>query len=132
MEQRNYEGYVWMSDESKPKVYNGGEPLAVELIEGENPFVIEALLCDKANHVSYSVKYVDGKYIITRYEFESADFNRQTVTVENFVGHRMEGHNLQFLRYWEAQKDPICLDMPVLHPTHLVFTGFTNTKTQEK
>lgn len=38
-----YEGYLWQSDQSKPRIIEEGEPLSLTLTDGENPFVVEGL-----------------------------------------------------------------------------------------
>lgn len=129
----HYEGYLWMSDEKEARVYSMKDVSTIDLYKNEGTFVIEAQLCDTEKHVSYSVKYIDGKHFIMRYEFSGDDFNTGTITKKSFVAHRINDINtLHFLQCWEPKEDPACLGMPVLHPTHLVFTGFTNAKTQEK
>ena len=124
------EGYVWKSNANEPKIYEG-KPADITLDENKNPFIIEAQLCDTEHKVSYSVKYVDGKYIVAKHDFKDSDFNSSTVTRKEFVGHRMKGHDLQFLRYWIEEEDANCMNIPVLRPTHLVFTGFTTKETNK-
>ncbi len=142
IEPRRYEGYVWMSNEPKPRVLTTEEcPFELEN-ENEGTFIIEAQLCDTKGQVSYSVKHIGGEHVIMRYEFTDGDFNCGSITQKSFVAHRINKDpemapekaikTLYFLQCWEPKEDPACLGMPVLHPTHLVFTGFTNAKTQEK
>lgn len=42
-----YEGYLWQSDQSKPRIIGEGEPLSLTLTDGENPFVVEGLLWNR-------------------------------------------------------------------------------------
>ena len=60
------EGYLWWSDQQKPKVYQD-ELIDICLDEAKNPFVVEGQLYDEENKESYSIKYVDGQYLINIY-----------------------------------------------------------------
>ena len=59
-----YVGYLWYSDQKRPKKLIQ-ETFDVEsLKEPINPFVIEGQLWDETNSMSISIKYVDGEHII--------------------------------------------------------------------
>ena len=95
------------------------------LDENVNPFVIEGQLYDSENLVSYSIKYVDGKYIIKKYQLKSTDFNNVDIDILDFKAHRMgEGRVLQFLQYYREEEDSLCAGMKVLQPKEKVFVGF--------
>ena len=61
-----YEGYLWQSDQSKPRIIGEGEPLSLTLTDGENPFVVEGLLWNPEENTSIQIRYVDGKYFSSR------------------------------------------------------------------
>ena len=55
-----YEGYLWQSDQSKPRIIGEGEALSLTLTDGENPFVVEGLLWNPEENTSIQIRYVDG------------------------------------------------------------------------
>lgn len=134
--QNTYEGYLWWSDQDKPIVYEDGKVFVeneelqnankeIELLPEQNPFVVEGQLYDKANKKSYSIKYVDGNYIIRDYHIESTDIsNSDLIDKKEYVANRMGKRLLKVLRYWHDVKDPLCEDMDVLTVEKFVFVGF--------
>lgn len=120
---KNCEGYLWWSDQQTPKVYQD-ETLDICLDEKKNPFVVEGQLYDKKCCTSYSVKYVDGQYVIKEYTVVEQDFANPDNELKHFFSNRMDGRWLKFLRYWEEKKDENCMCMPVLVFTKNVFVGF--------
>lgn len=117
------EGYLWWSDQQEPKVYQD-EQIDIILDETKNPFVVEGQLYDKEEKKSYSIKYVDGLYLINIYKVEAGDLTNKDNEPKCFLSNRMGGRWLKFLRYWEEKKDENCMDMPVLTFTKSVFIGF--------
>lgn len=118
------EGYIWMSDQPNPKTFIN-EPVNLVLDEGNNPFIIEGQLYVK-NKISYSIKYVDGKYFITKYDlsalptvFESKEYIPNRIKKEN-----TEISKICFNQYWEPKKDVLCENMEMLVPSAYVFVGF--------
>lgn len=121
------EGYLWWSDQQKPKVYQD-ELIDICLDETENPFVVEGLLYDEENKESYSVKYVDGLYLINKYKVDESDFINIDNEEKSYLSNRMDDHWLKFIRYWEEKKDANCMGMSVLTLTKNVFIGFDERK----
>ncbi len=117
------EGYLWWSDQQEPKVYQD-EQIDIILDETKNPFVVEGQLYDKEEKKSYSIKYVDGQYLINIYEVEDSDLTNMDNESKRFLSNRMGGRWLEFLRYWEEKNDENCMGMPVLTFTKNVFVGF--------
>ena len=120
---KNCEGYLWWSDQQSPHVYQS-EALDICLDENKNPFVIEGQLYDKESCKSYSIKYVDGQYLINVYKVEEQDLASSNNELKTFLSNRMDGRWLKFLRYWEEKEDENCSNMPVLTFTKNVFVGF--------
>ena len=116
------EGYLWMSNQEKPKVYQA-KPLEVNLDEQSNPFIVEGQLYDLEKKESYSIKYVDGRYLICIHKVEPAKTG-QVIEETNYLSNRMSNLWLNFLRYWEEKTDENCMGMPVLTLTKSVFVGF--------
>lgn len=120
---KNCEGYLWWSDQQTPQVYQN-DALNICLDETTNPFVIEGQLYDKECCKSYSVKYIDGQYIINEFNVEEHDFANPDNEQKDFLSNRMGDRRLKFLRYWEEKEDENCMGMPVLTFTKNVFVGF--------
>jgi CRISPR type III-associated protein (TIGR04423 family) len=121
------EGYLWWSDQQKPRVYQD-ELIDICLDEAKNPFVVEGQLYDEENKESYSIKYVDGKYHINKYKVNESDLINQDNEVKSYLSNRMDDRWLKFLRYWEEKEDENCMGMPVLTLTKNVFIGFDERK----
>lgn len=120
---KNCEGYLWWSDREEPEIYDG-KALDISIDETKNPFVVEGQIYDKEEKTSYSIKYVNGQYLINIYKVETSDFTNKDNEPKNFLSNRMDGRWLKFLRYWEEKKDENCMGMPVLAFTKNVFIGF--------
>lgn len=117
------EGYLWWSDQQEPEIYDGKD-IDICLDETKNPFVVEGQLYDKEEMKSYSIKYVDGQYLVFIYKVETSDFTNKNNESKSFLSNRMGGRWLKFLRYWEEKEDENCMDMPVLTFIKNVFIGF--------
>ena len=69
--QRNYQGYVWYSDQTKPITLYGEKTFKFQE-EAKNPFVIEALLFVEDENVSVMIRHTDyiriTEYKINKYE----------------------------------------------------------------
>lgn len=124
---KDYQGYVWMSDQPRPEVFDNDIDKILVLDETKNPFVIEGQLYDTANKKSYSIKYVDGDYLVVQYDVTEADIKN----ANSYFPNRMT-KKLRFNQRWEVRKDTeghgigekLCEDMPVLEPAGFVFVGF--------
>lgn len=123
---KEYQGYIWMSDSNKPEVFNHDKVKDIILDDKMNPFIIEGQLYDQANGKSYSIKFVDGKYLTKAYDVNEKD-GKDTVT-EHFIANFDGVNMLKFLRYWKPAADTLCEGMNVLQPKELVFIGFDNKK----
>ena len=119
----NCEGYLWWSDQQEPKVYQD-EPIDECLEANQNPFVVEGLLYDKEEKTSYSIKYVDGQYLIKEYKVEDDDLCNPDYEIKSYFSNRVDNRWLKFLRYWEEKEDENCMGMNVLTLTKNVFIGF--------
>lgn len=131
----SFEGYLWLSDSTAPKVLLNEGLDATLLNEGRNPFVIEGFLFQKAADpkapaaTSYSIRYVDGKTIVCRHSLTQSDWEDNKE--KEYYGNRMAGRILKFLDVWQADKDEQCLGMEVLRPQAKVFVGFAETDNNE-
>ncbi len=127
----NYEGYIWMSDATKPVVYNSNESVDITLDDNANPFVIEGELYDKQNGESISIRFADGHYFVKKFTVKPEDLKgSERVTKKEYLAQRMPGvGRLKYLQYWNEAKDTLCDDMETLQPGDLVFVGY---KAEEK
>ena len=121
IESGKYEGYLWKSDQTAPEKIQG--TFARVFDEKENPFIVEGLLYDAQRKVSFSIKYVDGHYLVNRFELDAHDFEEGTV--QTFLGNRLNA-NLRFLELYEDQPDPLCEGFMVSVPSACIFIEFLN------
>lgn len=123
-----YVGYIWKSNEKTPKVFDGGI-FDESLVNNDNPFIIEGQLYDEERAVSYSIKFVDGEYLIHKYEIANdASCNYKEIA---YIANRMDGKKLLFRQYWRPESDPLCENMKVLQPKELVFVGFKEEENEK-
>ncbi len=116
----NCVGYIWWSNKAEPEIIKN-KPVVLK--NEEIPFIIEGQLFDDKSKTSYSIKYVDGQYILKDYIVAEKDYESPNV-VKEYRSYRMGEKILKFLEYWESQEDELCLGMKVLQPTKVVFVGF--------
>lgn len=133
------QGYLWLSDQKKPLIIHNDKQIEIEFSDGvatvqyeglslqPGQFIAEGLLYDSDNLMSYSIKFVDGNYIVTDTKVDSLDYNRENVRIVNYRGNQMP-YYLQFLQYWKPDRDCFCEEMETLVPEKLVFVGFINDK----
>lgn len=133
-----YEGYFWLSDENKPIVFTGEKTLNAECIAhkngnklinpllSKNPFLIEGQLYDRENKISFSIKYIDGEYIINK--FSLVNEKTDNSDYHSYLSKRMGGRKLVFIQRWKEEEDELCEGFPVLKPIDFVFVGFKKDK----
>lgn len=131
--QVKYEGYIWLSDQTQPKVLKDEELDIERLKDYINPFVIEGQLWNAADGISISIRCVDGKLIINEHHVIDEDLDgSSTVTLERYIPHHIKGvKRLRFLRYWKAEEDELCEHFEALRPEKLVFVGFEKTEEED-
>ena len=132
IEKSKYQGYLWLSDEHAPKVYDN-EDVGFELDDTANPFVIEGQLYAPTEDRSVSIKFIDGKYLINTYSGKTLQFNNVSDAkltegdIEQYIPSsrlNLTGKALYFARIWTKTKDEINDGWTTLRPTGLVFKGF--------
>lgn len=134
IEKAKYQGYVWMSDKNAPETLQGDKFFESDLATENNPFIIEAQLYEPEKKVSYSIKYVDGEYVASKWEGVDKDMeDREYYMLVSYIGNRLElDKKLNFLQHWVEINDPACggdpsdeqSGMKVLQPKELIFVGF--------
>lgn len=137
-----YEGYLWYSDENKPKVFLGDKMVEkIELDDCSNPFVVEGNLWNAETHESIMIRYIDGRYFVRHTVVADKELlgiddrsldpvtgktsDLVATTVKEYLPHRLESVKaLRFLQYWQGEEDAMCEGMAALRPSKLVFVGF--------
>ena len=118
----NYEGYLWWSDQQKAEVFLGEKPIELPK-ELTNPFIIEGNLWDRANETSYLIRFIDGQYLV--YKFELNGIPDERITPHEYLPNRMPGiDKLIFKEVWEEKPDELCNNFEVLKPAFIAFIGF--------
>lgn len=118
----NYEGYLWFSDEQKPKVFPRDGAFTDDLESKVIPFVVEGWLYDRENNKSYAIRYLDGEYLRTAYDLAATS----EAPVE-YMAHDLEGiETFKVVEHWAPEPDPYCAKMPVLRHAWTAFAGFAN------
>jgi CRISPR type III-associated protein (TIGR04423 family) len=121
------EGYIWYSDKPQPKKI-AAEQYSLELDKSKNPFVVEGQIYSEDEETSYSIKYVDGKYIVIKYELGKLG---KIYDEKSFIANRNVAR-IKFRQYWKQVKDDLCEGMITLVPAEYVFVGFEfNDKEKE-
>jgi CRISPR type III-associated protein (TIGR04423 family) len=119
-----YEGYIWYSDRNMPIVIQG-EEFCFNEKESVNPFVIEALLFDRANQISITIKHT-GRYIIQIVDLKNLPERSVLSECKEYFPHRL-GKNVSkmcFKQLWVPEPDRNCEGMNVLNMKAFIFTGF--------
>ncbi len=137
-QKEQYVGYLWVSDKKEPKEYHNPSDVSVflkDFADDKNPFIIEGQLYSEVAKKSYSIKYVDGNYIIVEYGLKNTPndwANLKEKDLKKFIPNRIAASKIVFLQFWEPVKDEFCLNMEVLQPAALAFVGFEYETKKEK
>lgn len=119
---RNYEGYVWLSNEKKPFILPD-ESFDFSTVE-TNPFVVEALLFDKVENKSIHVQHT-GAYQI--FEYDLSKLEKSNYDDKEYLPHRLKNvEKVLFKQIWLPEKDDNCAGFEVLKLKAIVFCGFNN------
>jgi CRISPR type III-associated protein (TIGR04423 family) len=117
---RNYEGYVWLSDEKKP-IMLPDELFDLTAVK-TNPFIIEALLYNKEENKSIHIQHT-GEYQIFEYDLKGIDDSN--IEKKEYLPHRLkEVKNVLFKQIWLPEVDENCAGFDVLKLKAIVFCGF--------
>ena len=117
-----YKGYIWKSDKEEPQTLND-ETIGDAFDDISNPFVIEALLYSEEHKTSYTVRYVNGKYIVSKFDTQKQENDSEV----KFFSKRIKNNpTLHFIQRWKECEEPenLCEGMNTLVPAELVFIGF--------
>lgn len=126
---RPYEGYLWKSNKCKPKLFYPESMVESQVFQLINPFVTEGYLFDCERGVSFSIKYVDGQYLVYKHRVKPSDIDSPDVDKIEYLTFCMKGSKplwAKFLRYWKEKPNDECLGMGVLEVEKEVFVGFSD------
>ncbi len=120
-----YEGYIWYSNEKQPIVLSGKDYFSFDENENDNPFVIEALLFDKENQVSITIRHT-GTFLIKIFDLKNLPQNAILSDTKEYYPHRLgnEVSKVCFKQLWIPEKDLNCEEMEVFNMKAFIFTGF--------
>lgn len=131
---QKYNGYIWLSNQKQPRVLV--DEVLGDFVPNDEAFIVEGFLFDGNN--SYSIKFIDGKYLVNKFVVEASDYNDKNVVDKYFVHNKVDkigNKKLHFLQFWRTKDDEFCktrtFDGKVLQPAELVFVGFDNPKNKE-
>jgi CRISPR type III-associated protein (TIGR04423 family) len=129
---KNYEGYLWLSDAKEPQTDSFDKRLGIT--DTSNPFIVEGQLYSEEAKKSYSIKYIDGKHLITEYDLENIPdgWISEESDEKSFIPNRIKASRLLFRQYWKLQKDDLCEGMETLIPAAYVFVGFINNEKEDR
>lgn len=130
---KNYEGYLWMSDAKEPQT--GAFDKWLNITDTSNPFIVEGQLYSNEEQKSYSIKYVDGKHLVVEYDLNKIPDGWISEESDNkkFMPNRLNNvSGILFRQYWKPEKDELCEGMETLIPAAYVFTGFEYNKEKEE
>lgn len=122
-----FEGYTWWSDRDKPEVFNHNRYEELVFDNCANPFIVEGQLFDTQSNVSYSIRFIDGEYLIYRYDVGACSHKSDEEFIASSRLHSIDNsvEKLYFHRIWREETDSLCENMTVLTPAEMVFVGFT-------
>ena len=119
-----FEGYIQMSNEKLNKIYVTKQSLPFwEELHQDNGFIYEACLFDGDR--SITIRQINDKFAII--DKKLSDFKKENITTEEFVAKSLEekiGLKAKITQIWQEKEDENCLNMKVLKPTLLLFSGF--------
>jgi len=124
----NYQGYLWVSDETTPDTITkliasqyeqNGKPA--------NPFIREAFLYDPNKQISISVRHVPGRYLIDLFDLKKLPGEFE-LTEQKYLANRKIGSRLIFKEIWAPEPDENCEGLPVLRKKATVFCGIEKLK----
>lgn len=117
----NFEGYYWLSDQSKPEI------ILEEEIDKEKfqrlPFVVEAYFYSRETFQSIQIKNVDGRYICALIDLSDCEQKAQ-----QYVGHGIGSIDFLLVEAWEDKKDDLIDEMITKVPSWVAFKGFVEPK----
>ena len=123
---RNYEGYIWYSDEKRPH-YIGKEHKEFEKKDlSKYPFIVEGALYSKEDNISILIRCLDGEYYIYEMNLALIEANKEQYKEisHNWLVAKDANRTAKMCEIWTLEKDELCLNMPSFKPAFWAFKGF--------
>lgn len=125
-----FEGYIQMSDEKLNKIFSSKQTLPIwENLHKNNNFILEACLFDGDR--SITIRQVNDKFAVI--DKKLSDFSEKNKKEEKFLAKSNEEKielKAKITQIWEEKLDENCLNLNVLKPTLLLFSGFIKGETK--
>lgn len=135
-----YDGYLWYSDEDRPRIIEEGkyierESKALETFWGatfcnsdldEHPFVVEGALYSKEKNISITIRNIDGEYLAHQFDLKELDTEHYRNIEHSWFLAKDQVRKANMLEVWELAKDEhkLCAGIPSYRPVFWVFKGF--------
>lgn len=120
---KDFNGYLWLSDESIPKNIKN---VSIQAYEEDgnptHPFIREAYLFNEEEQISVSVQHIPGRYLIHLFDLKELPANCE-ITEQKILAHKQLGKKLIFKEIWIPEEDVLCMKWPVLTKKVSVFCG---------
>lgn len=119
-----FEGYYWYSDQASPVVII--DERVEQKIFTDLPFIVEANFYARKENTSISVKHIDGKYLIFKFDLNDLETNKHSVV--KYIGHDLQSKDYLMVESWKEVEDELQLleGMKTLTPGWSAFMGFVN------
>ncbi len=128
--EREYEGYIWGSDDKKPTLL-WNNPFPFDQWKEKLPFIMEAMLYCKEEQTSVLIRHA-GEYVVAEYDLRLLPINSVLEPIA-YLPHRLDNvEKVHFQQLWIPEPDPNCERMEVLKMKALIFTGFNNQSKSEQ
>ena len=123
---RNYEGYLWYSDEERPQYIGGGYKEFEKSTLTEYPFVVEGALYSIEDNKSLTIRCLDGEYYIHEIDFNIIEDNRAYYQVipHKWLVAKDANRKVCMLEVWALVQDPLCAGMSTFQASFWAFKGF--------
>ncbi|MFW6275617.1 MAG: TIGR04423 family type III CRISPR-associated protein, partial [bacterium] len=115
---RNYEGYIWFSDKTKPEIVNGSLPQ-----KPDKGFLVEGMLYNADNKISIMIRHT-GDLHIDEFDLTNLPENSD-LKEEKYYAHRIDNSKkMKFKQLWQLEKDSVNLGWDYFSMKALLFVGF--------
>lgn len=116
-----YVGYIWGSDQQKPKVLINE---AFQYPSDSSLYIVEALLFSKEDNISITIRHT-GQQQISQYNLNELPQGSKRYQV-NYLPHRLSDKikKVKFQQIWIPEEDAYSQNWEVLKMKALIFTGF--------
>lgn len=124
---REYEGYIWMSDAVHPIVIKKAKLGDWEQYHkpGKYHFITEVNLYNES--ISINIVFHDGIWTLKKINWQRVLLEGLEILEHEYISSVITPGKFTILHYkeaWLPVEDPYCQNMEVLEPAWIAFTGF--------